>query len=902
MGCGALRGRRYAPLESETVPPLVSEHSSGQRSDSKNAQVNITSAVDEADALPSLHACITMDPSCQEIGDQLLEELRKQLRLSQSLRKCYGEIEVSTSMLVQGVWSVPQSQAVILLLTPEWLLTPLGAAALRALFRLRSMQLGPEVLPVVHVNAFPDGPSSALNAPSGQLLREAASHGSWGCFDSNLGAAIQQAAAWAAQRLESIFVPDGAVSGDDATPANFAARREDATGLTQTTWRRSHASNDREPVEAVWQDFPQDGQKSPKRPRNMPSLHAAKGRSEERGGDKASLRQVAETAARQVDDMQMRREGLSRLPRRASEPGFSASSHKGLPKVIAKDWAEAMRDVLGVPNAEGAFPQGESNSRRGSKDAPLPPAGAFMQPSQPVPSQESRPRKTSQIVPPLPEQGIRPASGIVKGECRRQWRVQELTLDDSFEEDLPPSLQAAATVRHWAALALEKRPRTPGRDADEANTAPATPHGREQGFDHFGLLSTGFYLAEAMSPSAMRGIGVGIAAPDPFTGGTALSWEKTEDMDPSASWWGTHPAETQQVWHGPEAENVKEPSKSAEEPGGKDATEGELGEFSTKERNHASKVDAVMSLQVELPPLPGSQTNQQIGSNILPSEKKQLDMNFGSLEMATQLVHAKGGGSHGPKFIALHVKLNRRVVCWRFVPPKHLELARRSLLQESVAEEVKYLQTLRHPCICPYFAGEVVDNHLYVVTGYAPGGSVADWLADAGPLGEAPSQRVVKSALEGLKYLHSQEVAHGAIRGGNVLLGPGSAIRLCDFGLSTLREGSIAGSVPKGRASDSSALSQSAVPWMAPEVLQGLLPSTSSDIWSLGCLMAELCLAKPIALGAPFRSAQASMSPEPPLLKEELEALYESARSLAGRCMRLEPEKRPKAAELLEGP
>eukprot|EP00434_Breviolum_minutum_P044893 symbB.v1.2.040151.t1/scaffold7031.1/size13707/2 len=48
MGCGALRGRRYAPLESETVPPLVSEHSSGQRSDSKNAQVNITSAVDEA--------------------------------------------------------------------------------------------------------------------------------------------------------------------------------------------------------------------------------------------------------------------------------------------------------------------------------------------------------------------------------------------------------------------------------------------------------------------------------------------------------------------------------------------------------------------------------------------------------------------------------------------------------------------------------------------------------------------------------------------------------------------------------------------------------------------------------------------------------------------------------------
>eukprot|EP00438_Fugacium_kawagutii_P013809 Skav210600 [mRNA] locus=scaffold234:3568:8962:+ [translate_table: standard] len=103
-----------------------------------------------------------------------------------------------------------------------------------------------------------------------------------------------------------------------------------------------------------------------------------------------------------------------------------------------------------------------------------------------------------------------------------------------------------------------------------------------------------------------------------------------------------------------------------------------------------------------------------------------------------------------------------------------------------------------------YFAGEVLEGHLYVVTGYAPGGSVADWLADAGPLAEAPTQRVVRSVLEGLGYLHSHDVAHGAVRGGNVLLGPGAAIRLCDFGLSALREGSVAGSVPKGRANESS--------------------------------------------------------------------------------------------------
>ncbi|CAL1129264.1 unnamed protein product, partial [Cladocopium goreaui] len=506
-------------------------------------------------------------------------------------------------------------------------------------------------------------------------------------------------------------------------------------------------------------------------------------------------------------------------------------------------------------------------------------------------------------------------NGVSKSSSTTVFIVLRLILDDSFEEDLPPALQAAATVRHWAALALEKRPRTPGRDADEPQSAPATPHGRDQGWDHFDLLSTGFYLAEAMSPSAMRGIGVGIAAPDPFTGGTALSWEKAEDMDPSASWWGTHPAETQQGWLS-QAEAPKEASPPAAEGGWRVPTKlsglpnaGGETESQTEEtieftkRNQASKVDAMMSLQVELPPLPassGSRSNDQlISGGVLPSEKKHVDMSFGSLEMATQLVHAKGGGSHGPKFIALNLKLNRRVVCWRFVAPKHLELARRALLQDSVTEEVQHLQTLRHPCICPYYAGEVVDGQLYVVTGYAPGGSVADWLADAGPLAEAPTQRVVRSVLEGLRYLHSHDVAHGAIRGGNVLLGPGSAIRLCDFGLSTLREGSVAGSVPKGKTSESSALSQSAVPWMAPEVLQGVIPTASSDIWSLACLVAELALARPIALGAPFRAAQGGSGA--PLLKDELEALSKSSQVLAARCMRLEPAERPKASELLEG-
>lgn len=132
------------------------------------------------------------------------------------------------------------------------------------------MQLGPELLPLVHLNAFPEGPGSALNAPSGQLLREAASPGTWGCLDSNLAAAVEQAAAWAAGRLEALFVrprlsrraqwqsglwatgPEvmmmsrerlrsgvhRRLRGHLLRPASLPSRRQEGTGLTQARGRR----------------------------------------------------------------------------------------------------------------------------------------------------------------------------------------------------------------------------------------------------------------------------------------------------------------------------------------------------------------------------------------------------------------------------------------------------------------------------------------------------------------------------------------------------------------------------------------------------------------------------------------------------------------------------------------
>ncbi|KIJ27046.1 hypothetical protein M422DRAFT_127665, partial [Sphaerobolus stellatus SS14] len=87
----------------------------------------------------------------------------------------------------------------------------------------------------------------------------------------------------------------------------------------------------------------------------------------------------------------------------------------------------------------------------------------------------------------------------------------------------------------------------------------------------------------------------------------------------------------------------------------------------------------------------------------------------------------------------------------------------------------------------------------------------------------------------GIKYLHSNNIVHGDIRAGNILVSEDGTPYITDFGLSRLLKESGLGLTTSSNAAGS-------LRWMAPELLRGSLTKVNkeSDVWAFGMTILEV--------------------------------------------------------------
>ncbi|KAK9473623.1 kinase-like domain-containing protein [Dipodascopsis tothii] len=112
------------------------------------------------------------------------------------------------------------------------------------------------------------------------------------------------------------------------------------------------------------------------------------------------------------------------------------------------------------------------------------------------------------------------------------------------------------------------------------------------------------------------------------------------------------------------------------------------------------------------------------------------------------------------------------------------------------------------------------------------------------PLTDAHYQSFIYQILCGLKYIHSANVLHRDLKPGNLLVNADCELKICDFGLA---RGFSAD--PKENAGFLT--EYVATRWYrAPEIMLSFQSYTKAiDVWSVGCILAELLGGKPFFKG-----------------------------------------------------
>ncbi|EAW12718.1 mitogen-activated protein kinase mpkC [Aspergillus clavatus NRRL 1] len=159
-----------------------------------------------------------------------------------------------------------------------------------------------------------------------------------------------------------------------------------------------------------------------------------------------------------------------------------------------------------------------------------------------------------------------------------------------------------------------------------------------------------------------------------------------------------------------------------------------------------------------------------------------------------------------------------------------------SSLAKRTYREIKLLKYLRHEnliCLRDIFISPLED--IYIATELL--GTDLSRLLSVKPLDSQFAQYFIYQILRGLKYIHSANVIHRDLKPTNILINENCDLKICDFGLARLQEPQMTGYV-------------STRYYRAPEImLTWQRYGVQVDIWSAGCILAEMLRGKPLFPG-----------------------------------------------------
>ena len=246
-----------------------------------------------------------------------------------------------------------------------------------------------------------------------------------------------------------------------------------------------------------------------------------------------------------------------------------------------------------------------------------------------------------------------------------------------------------------------------------------------------------------------------------------------------------------------------------------------------------------------------------------------------------------GRGGMGIVYLARDVRLDRSVAI-KLLPP---ELAAQDKLRDRFLREARTAARLSHPHIVPIHAVDELRGYVFYVMSYVNGETLAERVANRGPLPPREASRVLREVAGALAAAHGQSVVHRDVKPGNILLerATGRAM-VTDFGIARLAG---AGETAAGELLGTPE-------YMSPEQAAGDEVDARSDIYSLG-VVAYYMVSGQLPFTAPTIQAVLAkqLTQLPPPVASVAAGIPRSLAEAIDTCLTKDPSRRFQSAEAL---
>ncbi|KAF2151436.1 MAP kinase [Myriangium duriaei CBS 260.36] len=270
----------------------------------------------------------------------------------------------------------------------------------------------------------------------------------------------------------------------------------------------------------------------------------------------------------------------------------------------------------------------------------------------------------------------------------------------------------------------------------------------------------------------------------------------------------------------------------------------------------------------------------------------RLDLRSEDLQVIKELGAGNGGTVSKVMHTATQVIMARKII--------HVEAKKE--IRKRIVRELQIMHECNSPNIVSFYGAFLNDSgDVVMCMEYMNTGSLDSISKNFGPVRVDVLGKIAEAILGGLTYLYrTHRIMHRDIKPSNVLVNSKGQIKLCDFGVSSELDNSVADTfVGTGT-------------YMAPERIQGSPYSVKSDVWSVGLTLMELAIGKfPFSVDGGDEDDEAGgpqgildllqqivLEPAPKLPKSD--AFPKSLEDVIAKCLMKDPDARPTPAELYE--